>query len=65
MWDKLLSKKRFYSFDEIKEDDNEEFYRSSFHKDYDRLIFSNSFRRLSKKTGMSPKIPTNFCPVKT
>jgi len=53
-WDKLLSKKRFYSKNEIKEDDDEEFYRSSFHKDYDRIIFSNSFRRLSKKTQVHP-----------
>lgn len=54
MWKKLLSKKRYYSPTEISEDDNEEFYRSSFHKDYDRLIFSNSFRRLSKKTQVHP-----------
>jgi len=53
-WNKLLSKKRFYSKDEIKEDSNEEFYRSSFHRDYDRIIFSNSFRRLSKKTQVHP-----------
>lgn len=50
----ILSKKRYYSKDEIVEDKKEEFYRSSFHKDYDRLIFSNSFRRLSKKTQVHP-----------
>lgn len=50
----FLSKKRFYGFDKIKEDSFEEFYRSSFHKDYDRLIFSNAFRRLSKKTQVHP-----------
>jgi dGTPase len=54
MCDKLLSKKRFYSFSEIEVDENEELYRSSFHKDYDRIIFSNSFRRLSKKTQVHP-----------
>lgn len=54
MWGNLLSKKRYYSPTEIKADDNEEYYRSSFHKDYDRLIFSNSFRRLSKKTQVHP-----------
>ena len=54
MWNKLLSKKRYYGGDEIKEDSNEEYYRSSFHKDYDRLIFSNAFRRLSKKTQVHP-----------
>lgn len=51
---KLLSKKRYYGPNEINEDNNEEFYRSSFHRDYDRLIFSNSFRRLSKKTQVHP-----------
>lgn len=54
MWTKLLSKKRYYSDTEIEEDLNEEYYRSSFHKDYDRIIFSNSFRRLSKKTQVHP-----------
>lgn len=54
MWKKLLSKKRYYGSDIIKEDKNEEYYRSSFHKDYDRLIFSNSFRRLSRKTQVHP-----------
>jgi dGTPase len=51
--DKLLSKKR-YKNKEMIADSSEEFYRSSFHKDYDRLIFSNSFRRLSKKTQVHP-----------
>jgi len=54
MWQMLLSKKRYYSENEIKEDENQEYYRSSFHKDYDRIIFSNSFRRLSKKTQVHP-----------
>lgn len=54
MWKMLLSKKRYYSDGEIKEDENQEYYRSSFHKDYDRIIFSNSFRRLSKKTQVHP-----------
>ena len=50
----LLCKKRFYNFEEIKADKNDDFYRNSFHKDYDRIIFSNSFRRLSKKTQVHP-----------
>jgi len=54
MWNKLLSKKRYYSKNKIEEDSNPEYYRSSFHKDYDRLIFSNSFRRLAKKTQVHP-----------
>lgn len=53
-WNDLLCKKRFYSFSEIKADEKEDLYRSSFHKDYDRIIFSNSFRRLSKKTQVHP-----------
>lgn len=54
MWEKLLSKKRYYSPEKIEADSNDEYYRSSFHKDYDRVIFSNSFRRLSKKTQVHP-----------
>ncbi len=53
MLNKLLSKKR-YKNKELVSDKEEEFYRSSFHKDYDRLIFSNSFRRLSRKTQVHP-----------
>jgi dGTPase len=54
MYSKLLSKKKYYGEGKISESKNEEFYRSSFHKDYDRLIFSKSFRRLSKKTQVHP-----------
>lgn len=54
MWEKLLSRKRYYSDDEIKADTSDENYRNSYHKDYDRLIFSNAFRRLSKKTQVHP-----------
>lgn len=54
MWIKLLSKKRYRASNEIEEDNTEEYYRSSFHRDYDRLIFSNSFRRLSSKTQVHP-----------
>ncbi|MDD5400971.1 MAG: deoxyguanosinetriphosphate triphosphohydrolase [Sulfurimonas sp.] len=54
MFEKLLCKKRYYSDDKIQEDENQQYYRSSFHKDYDRIIFSNSFRRLSKKTQVHP-----------
>lgn len=50
----FLSKKRYYGKNEIAEDKIEEQYRNSFHKDYDRLIFSNAFRRLSKKTQVHP-----------
>lgn len=54
MYSNFLCKKRYFGSNEIKEDLNEEFYRSSYHKDYDRIIFSNSFRRLSKKTQVHP-----------
>lgn len=54
MWGRLLSKKRYYSQTEIVVDKNEDSFRNSFHKDYDRIIFSNSFRRLSKKTQVHP-----------
>ena len=54
MWTKLLSKKRDWGNGEYEVDENEEYYRSSFHRDYDRVIFSNSFRRLSNKTQVHP-----------
>jgi len=51
----LLSKKRFHSDDDFHADKEEKnIYRTSFHRDYDRVIFSNSFRRLSKKTQVHP-----------
>ncbi len=48
-WTSLLTKQRFK-----KEDSPEESNRSHFHKDYDRVIFSHAFRRLSKKTQVHP-----------
>jgi len=54
MWSKLLSKKRFSEEHRCEVDTTEESYRNSFHRDYDRLIFSNSFRRLSNKTQVHP-----------
>lgn len=54
MWEELLSRKRYYSDNQIEADTSDENYRNSFHKDYDRLIFSNAFRRLSKKTQVHP-----------
>lgn len=54
MWTKLLSKKRYRAPNQCEVDNTEEYYRSSFHRDYDRLIFSNSFRRLSNKTQVHP-----------
>lgn len=54
MFKKLLSSKRYYGISDIRDDDEQKYYRSSFHKDYDRIIFSNSFRRLSKKTQVHP-----------
>lgn len=54
MWNNLLCKKRYYGLEKCEADTNEDYFRSSFHKDYDRIIFSNSFRRLSKKTQVHP-----------
>lgn len=34
--------------------DSSRHYRSAFHRDYDRIVFSNPFRRLSKKTQVHP-----------
>lgn len=54
MWEKLLSQQRFSDGNKIEENADVPRYRNNFHKDYDRLIFSNSFRRLSKKTQVHP-----------
>lgn len=54
MWEKLLSKKRDWGNKLYEADKKEDVYRSSFHRDYDRIIFSNSFRRLSNKTQVHP-----------
>ncbi|MBD3843642.1 MAG: dNTP triphosphohydrolase, partial [Campylobacterales bacterium] len=54
---KLISTKRFYYENNsivMKEEKYTEPSRSPFQKDYDRVIFSNAFRRLSKKTQVHP-----------
>ncbi|OCL94378.1 deoxyguanosinetriphosphate triphosphohydrolase [Arcobacter porcinus] len=57
MQKQLLSNKRYKIKDgtvQIEEDKLENEYRTPYHRDYDRVIFSNSFRRLSKKTQVHP-----------
>lgn len=54
MWTKLLSKKRYRGKGKYEVDEKEMLFRNSFHRDYDRIIFSNSFRRLSNKTQVHP-----------
>lgn len=54
MWENLLSQNRYDNNGKIILDSSDKNHRNSFHKDYDRLIFSNSFRRLSKKTQVHP-----------
>ncbi len=51
-WEKLLSAKRFGkdSFSGT----NNEWMRSEFQRDYDRIIFSSPFRRLQNKTQVFP-----------
>jgi dGTPase len=55
-WHKLLSTKRFgmEAYHETRNDN-----RTEFQRDYDRLIFSASFRRLQNKTQVFP-LPTNI-----
>lgn len=52
-WEKLLSSKRLGA---EQWPDQSEQGRSSFHKDYDRITFSSSFRRLGKKTQVHPLV---------
>ncbi len=51
-WDKLLSAKRLGLEDREFKNTNE--IRSQFQRDYDRIIFSSSFRRLQNKTQVFP-----------
>lgn len=48
-WEQLLSPTRHGS-----NHNNNELARSPFHKDYDRIIFSHSFRQLNRKTQVHP-----------
>lgn len=48
-WKKLLTSKNLTATHT-----NKEVARSAFHKDYDRLIFSQSFRKLNQKTQVHP-----------
>lgn len=50
MWDQFLSTHRVGSSRQVTGDAS----RSEFHKDYDRVIFSSAFRRLSDKTQVVP-----------
>jgi dGTPase len=52
MWDQFLSNKRIGSSKPATVDGDAS--RSEFHKDYDRIIFSSAFRRLSDKTQVVP-----------
>ncbi|BBG66214.1 deoxyguanosinetriphosphate triphosphohydrolase [Hydrogenimonas sp.] len=51
MWDRLLSSKRVGAESAFRSSCES---RDNFHKDYDRIIFSHAFRRLSKKTQVHP-----------
>lgn len=50
-WSYLFTDRRLGS---IKKDMSQEKSRTPFHKDYDRLIFSQSFRQLNQKTQVHP-----------
>ncbi|WP_296244548.1 MULTISPECIES: deoxyguanosinetriphosphate triphosphohydrolase [unclassified Psychrobacter] len=50
-WTKLFSAQRLGSHKKAPAEDSA---RSSFHKDYDRLVFSHSFRQLNQKTQVHP-----------
>jgi dGTPase len=50
-WSHLLNSQRLGASKKIKADTST---RSQFHKDYDRLVFSHSFRQLNQKTQVHP-----------
>lgn len=56
-WAQLLAPRRFYGGESSQISVNDlpqELGRSQFHKDFDRLVFSQSFRRLARKTQVHP-----------
>ncbi|MFG0293822.1 MAG: dGTP triphosphohydrolase [Phycisphaerales bacterium JB050] len=53
-WDQLLSDRRFGRDDKIGPAKSTETNRTHFEADYDRIIYSEPFRRLSKKTQVHP-----------
>lgn len=57
-WDALLSGSRSYKPDKMKAGGNLG-GRSEFESDYDRVVFSQAFRRLAKKTQVHPLAPND------
>ena len=59
-WQQLMSSTRFQidengNIDVVEpKKDTQNWFRSGFHVDYDRLVFSNAFRRLGRKTQVHP-----------
>lgn len=53
-WTQLLSPRRLGSKKNSAQGKSSEQGRSAFHKDYDRIIFSQSFRQLNRKTQVHP-----------
>lgn len=54
-WNTLLTPLRFGSEDKTRnENHDEEFERTQFQRDYDRIVFSSPFRRLQNKTQVFP-----------
>ncbi|MDR0661066.1 MAG: deoxyguanosinetriphosphate triphosphohydrolase [Prevotellaceae bacterium] len=54
-WNTLLTPLRFESEDKPrKQNHDEEFERTQFQRDYDRIVFSSPFRRLQNKTQVFP-----------
>ncbi|MDP4210835.1 MAG: deoxyguanosinetriphosphate triphosphohydrolase [Bacteroidota bacterium] len=53
-WRQLLSAERLGKEGDTKLYENEDYARSQFQRDYDRIIFSSPFRRLQNKTQVFP-----------
>lgn len=56
-WQHLLTRERLGVVSSV---DTQQWYRSTFQKDYDRLIFSAAFRRLQDKTQVFPLAQTDY-----
>lgn len=67
-WDNLILRKRLryedgtylLKEDKVEDKENHRKIRTDFHRDYDRLIFSQAFRRLGGKTQVHPLIDNDI-----
>lgn len=58
-WNRLICELRCPRPGKAAKPSPQEMYRTAFQTDYDRIIFSESFRRLARKTQVHPMVPND------